>query len=59
MGDVDSYSTANFTITEKKTKKVKKVSKRQTQENDVGNEVTTITETNGTRGYVWHCEDYN
>lgn len=51
MGDVDSYTNANFTITEKKTKKVKKVTKRQTQD-DAGNEVTTITETNGTRGYV-------
>ncbi|KAH1013927.1 hypothetical protein HUJ04_002844 [Dendroctonus ponderosae] len=50
MGDVDAYTNANFTITEKKTKKVKKVSKRQTQD-DTGNEVTTITETNGgTRG---------
>ncbi|KAF7279515.1 hypothetical protein GWI33_007097 [Rhynchophorus ferrugineus] len=53
MGDVDSYTTANFTITEKKTKKVKKVTKRQQQENDIGSE-TTITEvdqrTNGTRG---------
>lgn len=48
MGDVDNYSTANFTITEKKTKKVKKVSKRQTQDD---NEVTSV-ETNGTRGYV-------
>lgn len=51
MGDVDLQ--ANYTITEKKTKKVKKTTKRR-ESNDHGTEIT-ITETertNGNQGYV-------
>lgn len=51
MGDVEVHS--NFTITEKKTKKVKKTTKRR-ESNDQGQEVTIteIERTNGTQGYV-------
>lgn len=53
MGDVDTFS--NFTVTEKKTKKVKKTTKRHETSGDGGTEVT-ITEiersTNGNQGYV-------
>lgn len=51
MGDVDVHS--NFTITEKKTKKVKKTTKRR-ESNDHGSEVTIteIERTNGNQGYV-------
>lgn len=50
MGDVDVHS--NFTITEKKTKKVKKTTKRR--ESTDHNETVTINdiERNGTQGYV-------
>lgn len=51
MGDVEVHS--NFTITEKKTRKVKKTTKRR-ESNDQGE--VTITEidrtTNGNQGYV-------
>lgn len=51
MADVEVH---NFTITEKKTKKVKKTTKRR-DDTDQGSEVT-ITEiertTNGNQGYV-------
>ncbi|XP_065163065.1 four and a half LIM domains protein 2 isoform X4 [Atheta coriaria] len=51
MGDVDTFS--NFTVTEKKTKKVKKTTKRHETSGDGGTEVT-ITEiersTNGNQG---------
>lgn len=56
MGDVEVHS--NFTITEKKTKKVKKTTKRR-ESSDHGSEVT-ITEmdrTNGTQGYVLASKD--
>lgn len=54
MGDVDLQS--NYTITtEKKTKKVKKTTKRR-ESNDHGGTEITITETerttNGNQGYV-------
>lgn len=51
MGDVEVHQ--NFTITEKKTKKVKKTTKRR-DENDVGSEmtITEIERTNGNQGYV-------
>lgn len=51
MGDVEVHS--NFTITEKKTKKVKKTSKRREETAD-HNESVTVNEIerNGTQGYV-------
>lgn len=61
MGDVDVHS--NFTITEKKTKKVKKTTKRR--ESADHTETVTVNEIdrNGTQGYVvvfyrggvWDC----
>lgn len=57
MGDVDVQ--ANYTITEKKTKKVKKTTKRR-ESNDHGTEIT-ITETertNGNQGYVLAKNNY-
>lgn len=49
MGDVEVHS--NFTITEKKTKKVKKTTKRR-ESGDRGTEVTINEIKNGTQGYV-------
>lgn len=50
MGDVEVHS--NFTITEKKTKKVKKTTKRR----ESGDHTETVTindiQRNGTQGYV-------
>lgn len=46
MGDVEVHS--NFTITEKKTKKVKKTSKRREEDHAE----VTLDLKNGTQGYV-------
>lgn len=48
MGDVEVHS--NFTITEKKTKKVKKTTKRR-ESGDQGTEVINEVR-NGSQGYV-------
>lgn len=51
MGDVDVHS--NFTISEKKTKKVKKTTKRREEFNDHGEvTITEVDRTNGHQGYV-------
>lgn len=50
MGDVEVHS--NFTITEKKTKKVKKTTKRRESSDHTESVTVNDIERNGTQGYV-------